>query len=70
MNVNHPNRNRSRQARQGLFWCSHCDHDLVGKGGKCKHCGKRVKSPRATKEAPDADEQLVGLRDPEPSPED
>jgi hypothetical protein len=35
------NRQKSRTAKRGLFWCSGCDGNLVGQTGKCKACGYR-----------------------------
>lgn len=35
------NRQKSRTAKRGLFWCSGCDGNLVGQTGKCKVCGYR-----------------------------
>ena len=33
------NRQKSRRAKIGLFWCCKCDSSLVGQGEKCKKCG-------------------------------
>jgi len=36
----HPsNREKAMRAKPGLFWCSYCDHELVGAHGKCTNCG-------------------------------
>jgi hypothetical protein len=35
------NRQKSRTAKRGLFWCRGCDGNLVGQTGKCKVCGYR-----------------------------
>jgi hypothetical protein len=35
------NRQKSRTAKRGLFWCGGCDGNLVGQTGKCKACGYR-----------------------------
>lgn len=33
------NRLQARTPKQGLFWCSGCDRNHVGKGEKCNLCG-------------------------------
>ena len=34
------NREKSKQAKYGLFWCRSCDSQLVSDGVKCPVCGK------------------------------
>lgn len=33
------NREKSKQAKYGLFWCRGCDTQLVCDGEKCSVCG-------------------------------
>ena len=35
------NRQKSKAAKRGLFWCGGCDRNLVGQLGKCGVCGRR-----------------------------
>lgn len=35
------NRQKSRTAKLGLFWCYKCDRNKVGQVGKCSVCGHR-----------------------------
>lgn len=34
------NRDKSRNAKLGKFWCISCDAQLIGKEKKCPVCGK------------------------------
>lgn len=33
------NRQKSKIAKRGKHWCCKCDHQIVGKLGKCSNCG-------------------------------
>ncbi len=33
------NRQKRQRTRKNRYWCSRCDHDLVGNVGRCRHCG-------------------------------
>ena len=35
------NREKSKQAKYGLFWCRSCDMQLVSDGVKCPYCGTK-----------------------------
>jgi rubrerythrin len=35
------NREKSKQAKYGFFWCNFCDRQLVRDGVKCPVCGTK-----------------------------
>lgn len=35
------NREKKLTPKLGKFWCMYCDRDIVGKGQRCRTCGKR-----------------------------
>ena len=35
------NREKSKQAKYGFFWCNSCDRQLVRDGVKCPVCGTK-----------------------------
>ena len=39
------NREKSKQAKYGWFWCRSCDAQLVSDGRKCLNCGK-INNPK------------------------
>ena len=49
-NINKPNRNKTKEPKKGIFWCSSCDMSLVSDGAKCPVCGKRNGRRRLKKE--------------------
>lgn len=46
----HTNRQKSKRAKPGLFWCFRCDRSIVGDSQRCRICRWR-KEPRRWKEA-------------------
>lgn len=43
------NRVKKREPKFGLYWCEHCDRDLVETGKKCGTCGCRDSDPKREK---------------------
>lgn len=39
LKYNPSNRDKTREPKKGLFWCSGCDCNIVHQGEKCKYCG-------------------------------
>jgi hypothetical protein len=44
------NRQKSRRAKLGQYWCSGCDRSIVGDGESCEFCGYKNK-PKKKRES-------------------
>jgi hypothetical protein len=44
------NREKNLSPKLGLFWCGHCDTDLINAGNKCSTCRNRNGKKRIKKD--------------------